>query len=236
VFAHACDLSVASGEPSSVTIMGLTGELVIGTEDGIYMETPEVMVDTGYIRSGRIRYGTTEKKQPVSLKLNVVGSGYYGVSFESSTGQQAQFPVISAAGVQDLDLSGYLVPDQDFSINITLSKRVDGEQVFLPVLQEWQLRALPAPARSRTITASVLCYDEEEDINGQLRVSSAWDRLKSLERLEASGSVILWQDFATGEERQCLIRAVQFSQVSPPSMVNGFGGIITMQLQTVDTE
>ncbi len=33
-----------------------------------------------------------------------------------------------------------------------------------------------------------------------------------------------------------MVRAVQFEQTSPPSFTNGFGGIVTIQLQTVDVE
>jgi hypothetical protein len=236
VFAHACDLSVAAGVPRTVSIMGVTDNIVIGTEEGLYIETPEILSETGYIKSGRIRFGTNEKKQPVSLKVNATGNAYYGIEISSASGQQVQFPVLASAGSQDLDLSSFVVPDEDFDITVTLSKKTEDEVEYGPTLQQWQLRALPAPSRSRTITVSILCYDEEEDINGQLRVSSAWDRLQNLERLESSGAAVLWQNFSTGEQRQCTIRAVQFTQNAPASMSNGFGGIITMQLQTMDTE
>jgi hypothetical protein len=236
VFAHACDLSVAAGVPRTVSIMGVTDNIVIGTEEGLYIETPEILSETGYVKSGRIRFGTNEKKQPVSLKVNATGNAYYGIEVSSSSGQQVQFPVLATAGSQDLDLSSFVVPDEDFDITVTLSKKTEDEVEYGPTLQQWQLRALPAPSRSRTITVSILCYDEEEDINGQLRVSSAWDRLQNLERLESSGAVVLWQNFSTGEQRQCTIRAVQFTQNAPASMSNGFGGVITMQLQTMDTE
>jgi len=104
------------------------------------------------------------------------------------------------------------------------------------VVEEWQLRALPAPVRSRTITLPVLLYEEERDSNGVVRTSDPWSRLRALERLEQSGGACLFQDFSTGEERICVVRAVQYEQSSPPTFVNGFGGLLTIQLQTVDVE
>jgi len=82
----------------------------------------------------------------------------------------------------------------------------------------------------------LLCFKEEEDSNGVVRTTDPWSRLQALEKLEQSGGACLFQDFSTGEERICVVRAVQFEQTSPPSFTNGFGGIVTIQLQTVDVE
>jgi hypothetical protein len=81
-----------------------------------------------------------------------------------------------------------------------------------------------------------MCFPEERDSNGVVRTSDPWQRLQALERLEQSGGACLLQDFSTGEERICVVRAVQYDQSSPPSFTNGFGGIVTVQLQTVDVE
>ncbi len=95
---------------------------------------------------------------------------------------------------------------------------------------------LPAPLRSRTITVPLLCFEEERDSNGVTRVSNPWERINYLERIEQNGGAVLFQDFSSGEERLCTIRALQFEQTSPPSFASGFGGIVTVQLQTIDTE
>jgi hypothetical protein len=128
-----------------------------------------------------------------------------------------------------------MLPETEFEVRVTLSR--DASDATLgPTLQEWQLRALPAPLRSRTIQIPLLCFAEEKDALGNIRASDPWDRLRALERLEQTGGACLLQDFSTGEERICVVRAVQFEQSSPPSFVNGFGGVVTVQLQTVDVE
>jgi hypothetical protein len=82
----------------------------------------------------------------------------------------------------------------------------------------------------------LLCYEEERDPNGVTRVSNPWERINYLERIEQNGGAVLFQDFSSGEERVCTIRAIQFEQTAPPSFASGFGGIVTIQLQTIDTE
>jgi hypothetical protein len=81
-----------------------------------------------------------------------------------------------------------------------------------------------------------MCFDEERDSKGVTRVSDAWSRLSALEDLEQSGGACLLQDFSTDEERICVVRAISYAQATPPSFENGFGGLVTIQLQTIDVE
>ncbi len=237
VYAHAGDLTVVSGTPSTVATLGSTGKLIIGTETGLHLQSEDLLADTGYISSGYIRYGTNENKQPVSLALNVSGEGTYGVAIENNIGERADYPVLGVTGGRSLVLSSSLLPAEWVEITVTLNKKTGvGVPDESPVMDQWQLRSLPAPSRSRTITLSVLCYDEEQDMYGQVKVESAYSRLKTLEHLESAGAVVLFQDFTTDENRHCVIRAVQFVQTTPPAAEHGFGGIITLQLQTIDSE
>lgn len=238
IYAHASDLTVDSGTPATVTILGNTGKLIIGTETGLHLESDSLLATSGYLTSGRIRYGTNENKQPVSLSTNISGDGgSYGIVVETSSGQRVEYPVLTVLSANNFNLASSLIPDEWFEITLNLYK---GSSVGVPdespVFDQWQLRSLPAPARSRTITLSVLCYDEEKDMFGQVKVESAYSRLRTLERLENSGTAVLFQDFTTDEQRSCVIRAVQFAQTTPPSAEDGFGGIVTIQLQTIDAE
>ena len=136
----------------------------------------------------------------------------------------------------EVGLSGSLQPADQFELTINLS-RPTGDLVSQgPVVEEWQIRALPAPLRSRTITLPLLCYEEERDSNGVVKISEPWERITYLERIEQNGGAVLLQDFSSGEERVCVIRAIQFEQTSPPTFASGFGGIVTVQLQTIDSE
>ena len=235
-YAYASDLSTADGTPQSVAFVGSTGRALICTDTKVYIEHATRLAESGYLDSGWVRFGTTEFKQPVSFSVRSQESGgSLGLRFTSRSGGQADFSAVRLGQVLNSPLSGELIPDTEFEVRLSLSRDTSDTSKG-PVVEEWQLRALPAPVRSRTITLPVLLYEEERDSNGVVRTSDPWSRLRALERLEQSGGACLFQDFSTGEERICVVRAVQYEQSSPPTFVNGFGGLLTIQLQTVDVE
>jgi len=235
-YAFASDLSIAEGTPVSVAFIGTTGRALITTSSKVFAENATRLAPTGELYSGWIRFGTTEYKQPVSFAIRSQNTGgVLGVRASNPEGEFADFGSVPLGQVLNVPLSANLLPDTEFEIKVTLS-RDDVDDTKGPTLDEWQLRALPAPLRSRTIVLPLLCFKEEEDSNGVVRTTDPWLRLQALEKLEQSGGACLLQDFSTGEERICVVRAVQFEQTSPPSFTNGFGGIVTIQLQTVDVE
>jgi hypothetical protein len=235
-YAYASDLSVADGTPQSVAFIGSTGRALICTDTRVYVESATDKAEVGYLDSGWVRFGTTEYKQPVSFSIRSDNTGgVLGVRVSNPDGDNADFGSVPLGQVLNIPLSAELLPDTEFEVRVTLTRDASDATVS-PILQEWQLRALPAPLRSRTITLPLLCYKEERDANGVARVSDPWGRLQALELLEQSGGACLLQDFSTGEERICVVRAVQYEQSAPPSFVSGFGGMVTVQLQTVDVE
>lgn len=235
-YAYASDISVANGTPQSVAFVGTTGRALVCTSTNVYVESATVKAPVGVLDSGFVRFGTTEYKQPVSFSIRSKSeTGTLGVRVVNPAGDAADFGSVPLGTVLNIPVSADLVPDTEFEVRVTLT-RDSSDTTKGPVLEEWQFRALPAPLRSRTITIPLLAYNEEQDSNGVIRTSDPWTRLQALEKLEQSGGACLFQDFSNNEERICVIRAVQFEQTSPPSYVNGFGGMVTVQLQTVDVE
>lgn len=234
-YAYASDLSVGFDAPTGVAFVGSTGRALITTVDGVYVEHPTRKAESGYLKSGTIRFGTTERKQPVSAALRSHNSeGTLGFKVTDTAGKTAAFDTITIGSTVNVPLSAELQPTVEVEIEVTMSR--GGESESGPTLEEWQIRSLPAPVRSRTITLPMLCLQEERDSLGNVRVSDPFERLRALEQLEQNGGACLLQDFSTGEERICVVRAVQFEQTGPPSFRQGFGGTVTVQLQTVDVE
>jgi hypothetical protein len=235
-YAYASDLSIASGVATGVAFIGNSGRKFITSTTGTWLESATVLAETGFLKSGWIRWGTAEKKQPVSIAIRATGTGgTINFTVEDQEGGTSGIGSVPLDGSNDVQLSAALQPADHFEITLTLTRSTSSTSVG-PVLEEWQCRALPAPLRSRTITVPLLCFEEERDSNGVTRVSNPWERINYLERIEQNGGAVLYQDFSSGEERICTIRAVQFEQTSPPSFASGFGGIVTVQLQTIDTE
>lgn len=236
-YAYASDLVIDSSSPNGVSFIGTTGRKFITSSTGTWIESATVKASSGYLKSGWIRWGTSEKKQPVSLLINSQSDtgGTLGFTIEDQSDQLITIGSAPLGMSTEITLAGYVNPADHFEITFTLT-RDSSDTTKSPVLEEWQVRALPAPQRSRTLTIPLLCYEEERDPNGNTRISQPWERIAYLERIEQNGGAVLYQDFSSGEERICTIRAIQFEQAAPPTFASGFGGIVTIQLQTIDIE
>ena len=236
-YAYASDLVIDSSSPNGVAFIGTTGQKLITSSTGVWIESATVKATSGYLKSGWIRWGTSERKQPVSLLINSEADtgGTLGFTVEDQDDQLITIGSTPLGMSTEITLAGYVQPSDHFEITFNFT-RDSSDTTKSPTLEEWQIRALPAPQRSRTLTVPLLCYEEERDPNGNTRISVPWERISYLERIEQNGGAVLYQDFSNGEERICVIRAIQFEQAAPPTFASGFGGIVTIQLQTIDTE
>ncbi|NBR24137.1 MAG: hypothetical protein EBU08_10275 [Micrococcales bacterium] len=236
-YAYAADLVTDSNVPNGLAFVGSTGLKFITSSSGTWVEHATNLAASGYLKSGLIRWGTGEKKQPVSLsiKSDPDSSGTLGFNVDDNADQLLTTGTIPFGPNTEATLASYVYPADVFQVTFNFTRSTT-DATKGPTLTEWQIRALPAPLRSRTITIPLLCYEEERDPNGNTRVSSPWERIQYLESIEQNGGAVLYQDFTSGEERICVIRAIQFEQTAPPTFASGFGGIVTLQLQTIDTE
>ena len=236
-YAYAPDLVTDSNVPNGVAFVGTTGLKFMTSSSGTWVEHATTLAESGYLSSGLIRWGTGEKKQPVSLsiKSDADSNGTLGFNLDDNADQLLTTGTVPFGPNTEAALASYISPADVFQVTFNFSRDTTTSSLG-PTLTEWQVRALPSPLRSRTITIPLLCYEEERDPNGNIRVSSPWERIQYLESIEQNGGAVLYQDFNSGEERICVIRAIQFEQSAPPTFASGFGGIVTLQLQTIDTE
>ena len=236
-YAYASDISTDAGSVNGVAFIGTTGRKFITSSSGVWTEHATNLAASGYLKSGWIRWGTTEKKQPVNLNISTLpnSGGVLGVELVDQSSQSVSIGSLPIAQSVEIGLSGSIQPADHFEITFSFTRDV-ADATKGATLESWQIRALPAPLRSRTLTVPLLCYEEERDSNGVTKITNPWERISYLERIEQNGGAVLYQDFSSGEERVCVIRAIQFEQTSPPTYASGFGGIVTVQLQTIDTE
>lgn len=119
--------------------------------------------------------------------------------------------------------------------NMYLAFRLDTYNVnYTPALIGYQVRAIPAPSRSRLLRVPVLVYDFEVDRTG-LRYGSkggAWLRLAKLESLENTVATISYFDYTTGERSEAYIERVAYTRTTPPTRSqSGNGGIANVTLR-----
>lgn len=235
-FAYGNDLEGA-GDVQALTFFG-ERLCIAGAANGLYVESATDLAATGFLTTGFTRFGTLENK----YFRNVL------VSANATNGSLAV-----AAGPEDPPLN--LVTLSNFNgsrnvsvhvpgsvaqrLSITFTFNRDGTDPTLgPVLQSYQLRAMPAPNRKqRLIQLPLMCFDLENDRWGNPLGGPmfAWERLRQLEQFERDGLPVILQDFRTTEARTVIIEQVHFAgPESPDRNEPNFGGVINLTARTVD--
>ena len=240
LFAYAWDV-YASGEtaiPMSADFLGITDRVAFAVPgDGIWIESSSVKVPTGYLRTGFVRYNTTENKI-FKIMQTRADNTYGSVSVDSITGDDTYYRIGSfgqGVTISDVNISFPTgsVEYLGFQFNFTRSS-TDTTQG--PIFTGYQVKSLPAVPRQRLIQYPVMCYDHEKDHYG-VEVGyegSAYDRISQLETIENLGDTIRVEDFRTGESYLGLIEEMDFINRTPTDKrFSGYGGLLLVTIRTV---
>jgi hypothetical protein len=244
-FAYATDtfLTGVGDYATSVDFIGNSDQIAFTTfgSNGIAIQSTTVLATSGYITTGKIRYGTLEPKN--FKRLIARGSFTVGETLLSSIatnagGSETEYDHISYnSGVNPVEVTTS-VPQtaQEFlAYKFTLSRDVT-DTTAGPTFKGYQAKATIATPRQRIIRFPAYCFDIETDrFNTVIGYEGrAFDRIKLLEEVEQSGDVLTWQDLTTGESLQAVIEQVTFTRMTPPDRrFDGFGGILQITIRTV---
>jgi hypothetical protein len=203
----------------------------------IVFEEASALVSTGYITSGAIRYGTLEPKHFKFIRARGdYTNGALDIAIISDDG--LVYNVITYNSVTGSPEAATTSPENSHefvSYKFTLSRSATDTSLG-PIFKGYQAKALPATKRQRLIQFPVWCFDVETDrYNVKTGYDGrAWERIETLENLEAIGDIVNIQDFTTGERVQGVIEKVGFSRKTPPSgNFSGFGGVLLITVRTV---
>jgi hypothetical protein len=231
-------MTFTSASTATVTSQAVTSSTALVKRTGnMYGEHATSLRSDGYIETGLIRYNTLEPKnfkrvvgqgsftfgsmsvQTVDVNNNI----YDSVSYDAAIGNP-EVIITQPAGAQD-------AMGLRFRLYRDATDNTKG-----PTFKGYQLKAVPATPRTRIISIPLMNFDSETDkYNSTLGYEGrAIERLAALENAESGGDVVTFQDFRTGEIRQCLIEEVKFTNTSPPDKrFTGYGGIINLTIRTV---
>jgi hypothetical protein len=244
-FAYANDLvGIQTGAhfTTGVAFIGTTNRLAFTTayevtDGAIYLEAASTLVSSGYLTTGAIRYGTLEPKNYKLIRAR--GDYANGAMDIQSIGDDTNiFNVItynSSIGTPEAATTQPEGPQEFVSYKFTLSRSASDTSKG-PVFKGFQAKALPATKRQRLIQFPVWCFDIEKDrYNVQTGYEGrAWERIQTLEEVEAIGDIINVQDFTTGERIQAIIERIDFSRKTPPNgKFDGFGGLLLVTVRSV---
>lgn len=237
------DSSFTSNPTTTVAFAGDTSRIVFATAATssqvgyTYIESESTLRSSGYLDTGYIRYNTLELKN--FKRIHAQGDFTYGsMSLETKDDLNNVYDVNSydsAIGNPESTITQPFGAQDSLALRFVLYRDADDSTVG-PVFKGYQLKAVPASPRQRIIKVPLMNYDTEIDkYNSTIGYEGrAKDRLLALEAAEATGDIVTWQDFRTGEIQQCLIEEVLFTDLTPPDKkLTGFGGIVSLTIRTV---
>jgi hypothetical protein len=244
-FAYATDtfLSTAGGYATSVDFVGNSNQIAFTTSgsNGIAIQSTTVLAETGYIKTGKIRYGTLEPKN--FKRLIARGSFTSGETILSSVatnagGSETEYDHIGySANVEPVEVTTSQPSTAEEFLAYKFTFNRDSTDTTLgPIFKGYQAKSTIATPRVRVIQFPVFCYDIETDRYNTIvgYEGRAFDRIKLLEEIEKTGDVITWQDLTTSESLQAVIEKISFTRMTPPDRrFDGFGGIIEIMIRTV---
>ena len=238
VFPYANDLqAVGVKRPcTGVAFLGNTSRLAfsaayVADNGAVYTEDATTLRSTGYLKTGKIRFNTSENKFFKYIKERAL---YSGGSITVGTANADIITVDAINGNNDVG-----IPELDAAeykqFVFTLRRDTTTTSVG-PTLYGYQVKALPATRKQRMIQYNLWCYDNESDRNRN-RVGypgRAFDRIQTFEDIEATSDIITVQDFRTGETFQALVEECSFKAMTPPiTSFTGFGGILTVTVRKI---
>ena len=244
-FAYATDtfLSGVGGYATTVDFVGNSDQIAFTTSgsNGIAIQSTTVLAETGYIKTGKIRYGTLEPKnfkRLIARGTFTVGETLLSSIATNAGGSETQFDHIGySSDVNPVEVITNQPEDaQEFLAYKFTFTRDSTDTTLGPTFKGYQAKSTIATPRVRLIRFPVYCFDLETDkYNTTLGYEGrAFDRIKLLESIERTGDVITFQDLSIGESLQATIEQVSFTRMTPPDKrFDGFGGIIEITIRTV---
>jgi hypothetical protein len=244
-FAYAKDayLNDATGYATTVDFIGNTDQIAFTTSgsNGIAVQSATVLSTTGYIKTGKIRYGTLEPKNfKRLLARGTFTSGEFTLSSIATepSGSETQYDHVSynsGVGAVEVTTNQPEVAQEFLAYKFTFNRDAT-DTTTGPIFKGYQAKATIATPRQRIIQFPVYCFDIETDrFNTVVGYDGrAYARMQLLEEIEKTGDVLTWQDLTTGESQQAVIQQVTFTRMTPPDKrFDGFGGVINITIRTV---
>jgi hypothetical protein len=244
VYARATDAYADGifGTVNAVRILGNNNQVAFAINgSGVWLQHPTELVESGQIRTARIRYDTMENKAWKRIRIRTTDD-LAGGDIEIFKIGPTTDTVISTlyegnATTADIDLGdAYIEAGPDASFKLALTRNSTSATTG-PVVVGIAVKALPTPTRARVLQIPLFCYDKETDKTGNIIGYEGYsrERLNALETIEANGQTVILQDFNQGgEPTEVIIDQVTFTRSTPANRnYTGFGGIITLIARTV---
>lgn len=234
--AYTTDVMAQDGTSGVVTSCDVIGGSLYFTVDGDGLWGPNgEVVESGFLETGWVRFGTTEKKNLVSMEarcdpldgeisIEVVPTGLQSSTVASLTEQGAIGP--------DVPWTGDGQVGEQFMVIATL-KRSFTNPSRSPVLRRWTARALITADRQDQIVVPIIWQDTVDTPMGdgsQIHqdLVAEWQFLKDL---ESSGRVFTYQEGALAYN--CMVDQIEIEGLKWNDQKQMMTGLLSVKLLTV---
>lgn len=242
-YAYARDIYAPDETASvfNVTTLGASGRLLFSvTQDSVWLQDDADLYESGYIRSGRIRFNTEEPKLYKFLSLRCPQPLQGDVSASVLTQDGQTLPLITYTptfnpGTGDISTPQPDGPQNWIALEFTL-ERSNSDATVGGVLNGWQVKALPGSIRQRLINQTFLLFDFESDKGNQKMGYNGYarSRFSAFQALARAGDVVTFQDLQEGLATLVVIDDWKFTQLAPPGPnQEALGGYLTVVMRTV---
>lgn len=235
---------------NSIVNVGGLNRIAFAVGANVYMEDPAIRVSSGFIYTPKIRFNTLEPKhfKYVYMRHQNITDGSIDI-----LGQNPNMVLTTiAADIVGSSTQGALTPffisdlgnAQEWMQFKFVLHAGTVDNTYSPILNGYQIRALPGVSRQIIIEVPLLCLDHETDRYGVLHGYDgyAWQRVQAIESLIASGNVVLFQDLNYNESNLVVVDDYHFEQQSPELAKassagnqdsNAHGGYIILQCRVI---
>lgn len=228
-----------SSVSAGMLVMSVSGQ-------GVFMTDTTKKESTGFLLTSRIRYNTLEVKhfKEIFLRTQSISDGSITVAALDPGGGSTNI-ITQAAGTTTGPAS--IGPEGDsrewLQFQFTFVRGTTSQNAS-PIMNGYQVRALPGVDRQVIITVPLSCHDFEEDKFGNPTGfdGSANARINSLEALIQSGDLVTFQDLNYRTANLVIADSYRFEQQANEqpktssqgmSDANSRGGYIILQLRVI---
>jgi hypothetical protein len=235
-FPYANDVEIGFENITGLTQLGNTGRLVVAGS-GLWIESESRLVETGWLETSQVLFGTLEKKQFCYAEALADARG--GGTGVLSTVIDGQVSTLVRYSAFNANTSARLpsVPRVQLGLRLRLIREERDDHDMSPDIGPsvigWTIRALPSIARQELVKLPLMCYDNERDTHGLKREGDSWARYQELRSACDKGELVSYQNLQTGELATAVVEDLGFRQSSPPRGFDGFGGTINITLRLI---
>ncbi len=245
-FAYAYDLeydsSVDADNSEATEVYLVDNRLVMVVQENDGTTKGELQVQhttkkrsTGWLKTGKIRYGTIEPKffRYINLQCTTGQGDSITIYTIDKDGLESSLANISAGlSNKDILISTPSTKQEFMSFKFVFNN--DTIDQDLPVLEAYQIKSTPATRRQRLYQYPLSCYDNEMDRYNSIfgYDGRAMEFIQRIEAIEETGKFVSVTDYRTGEKYKGVIEEVRFTnESSPDKNSSGFGGLLLVTVR-----